>query len=44
VKGSDTWSAQLPNSSAEAASVGQTTCEWQSASYINAESFRGTNG
>src|SRR5204862_7576890 len=38
------WSAQLPNSSAELARVGQTTCEPQSASYINAKTFRGTNG
>ena len=43
VKGeSDMWSAQLPNSSAEAARVGQTTCEWHSASYMDAESFRST--
>src|SRR5262249_40345486 len=38
-KRSDTWSERLPNSSVEAASAGQTTCEPQSASYINAESF-----
>ena len=36
---SDMWSAQLPNSSAKAATIGQTTCEWRSASYINAEAF-----
>ena len=33
------WSAQLPNSSAKLAAIGQTTCEWRSASYINAEAF-----
>ena len=32
-------SAQLPNSSAKPAVIGQTTCEWRSASYINAEAF-----
>ena len=33
------WSAQLPNSSAKPAAIGQTTCDWRSASYINAEAF-----